>query len=151
MRAYVITSSDSGYRGERRDLSGPAAKEILEQSGYQVEGYALLPDERALLADKMREICDGELADLIVTTGGTGFSKRDCTPEATLEVAERLAPGISEAIRLHSLKLTPRAMLSRALRESERIPSSSIFREVPRQWRNASDIFCPAWLTDWRF
>ncbi len=114
MRAYVITSSDSGYRGERRDLSGPAAKEILEQSGYQVEGYALLPDERALLADKMREICDGELADLIVTTGGTGFSKRDCTPEATLEVAERLAPGISEAIRLHSLKLTPRAMLSRA-------------------------------------
>lgn len=114
MRAYIITASDSGYAGEREDLSGPAAKKLLEQSGYAIAGYSLFPDERAALADKMREICDGELADLLVTTGGTGFSMRDCTPEATFDVVDRLTPGISEAMRYASLRITPRAMLSRA-------------------------------------
>ena len=113
-RAYIITASDSGYEGRREDASGPAAQALVEQAGYVVAGCAVLPDDRAMLADRMREICDGDGADLILTTGGTGFSPRDCTPEATLDVVERAAPGIPEAMRYLSLQITPRAMLSRA-------------------------------------
>ncbi len=113
-RAYVITSSDSCFAGEREDVSGPAAGEMLKEAGFELVGYALLPDERLLLADRMREICDRSEADLIVTTGGTGFSARDCMPEATEDVAERMVPGIPEAMRWYSLQITPRAMLSRA-------------------------------------
>lgn len=113
-RAYVLTASDAGSRGEREDLSGPAAEELLRTAGYEIAGYAMLPDERDQLAAKMREVADGDLADLLVTTGGTGFSPRDCTPEATADVTERAVPGIPEAMRLFSLQLTPRAMLSRA-------------------------------------
>lgn len=113
-RAYIITASDSGYAGQREDLSAPAARDLLEKAGYDVVGYGMLPDDRAMLADKMREICDGDLADLLVTTGGTGFSPRDCTPEATADVIERATPGIPEAMRYFSLQITPRAMLSRA-------------------------------------
>lgn len=113
-RAYVITSSDSCFAGEREDVSGPAAGEMLKEAGFELVGYALLPDERLLLADRMREICDRGEADLIVTTGGTGFSARDCMPEATEDVAERMVPGIPEAMRWYSLQITPRAMLSRA-------------------------------------
>ena len=113
-RAYIITASDAGSRGEREDLSGPAAEKLLRAAGYEIAGYALLPDERDQLAEKMREVADGDLADLLVTTGGTGFSPRDCTPEATADVTERAVPGIPEAMRAFSLQLTPRAMLSRA-------------------------------------
>ena len=113
-RAYIITSSDSGYAGEREDISGPVAGEMLKEAGFELAGYALLPDERLLLADKMREICDSGEADLIITTGGTGFSARDCMPEATLDICERTVPGIPEAMRWYSLQITPRAMLSRA-------------------------------------
>ena len=79
-RAFILTASDAGARGEREDRSGPAAEKLLEAAGYTVTGYAMLPDDRALLAEKMREVCDNDLADLLVTTGGTGFSPRDCTP-----------------------------------------------------------------------
>lgn len=113
-RAYIITASDSGYAGNREDASGPAARAILEGAGYADAGYALLPDDREMLAHKLRELCDGDQADLIVTTGGTGFSPRDCTPEATADVIERATPGIPEAMRYYSLQITPRAMLSRA-------------------------------------
>ncbi len=113
-RAYIITASDSGYAGEREDASGPAARAILEEAGYADAGYAMLPDDRAMLAEKLREVCDNDLADLVVTTGGTGFSPRDCTPEATADVVERATPGIPEAMRYYSLQITPRAMLSRA-------------------------------------
>ncbi len=113
-RAYIITASDAGSRGEREDLSAPAAEKLLREAGYEIAGYALLPDEREMLASKMREVADGDLAELLVTTGGTGFSPRDCTPEATADVTERAVPGIPEAMRLYSLQLTPRAMLSRA-------------------------------------
>ena len=113
-RAYILTASDAGSRGEREDLSAPAAEKLLREAGYEIAGYALLPDERDQLAAKMREVADGDLADLLVTTGGTGFSPRDCTPEATADVTERAVPGIPEAMRLFSLQLTPRAMLSRA-------------------------------------
>ena len=113
-RAYVITSSDSCFAGEWEDVSGRVAGEMLQEAGFTLAGYTLLPDERMLLADRMREICDRGEADLIVTTGGTGFSARDCMPEATADVAERTVPGIPEAMRWYSLQITPRAMLSRA-------------------------------------
>ena len=114
-RVGVITASDKGAAGLREDLSGPAIRELLEETGeYAVAQYRILPDERELLRDTMARWCDEGLVDLILTTGGTGFSPRDCTPEATIDVCERLAPGIPEAMRAKSLAITPRAMLSRA-------------------------------------
>lgn len=113
-RAAVLTSSDSGYAGEREDLSGPAIKAILEENGYEVVHTILLPDDRELLAREMARIADEHIAELLLTTGGTGFSPRDCMPEATLDIAERMVPGIPEAMRAYSMTITPRAMLSRA-------------------------------------
>jgi len=113
-RVFILTASDAGSRGEREDLSGPAAAELLREAGYEIAGTALLSDDRFALAAKMQEICDNDLADLLITTGGTGFSPRDWTPEATMDVAERSVPGIPEAMRYASLQITPRAMLSRA-------------------------------------
>lgn len=113
-RVYVLTSSDSGYAGEREDISGPTAQKMLEEAGWECVGYALLPDDREQLTDKLREVCDSGEADLLITTGGTGFSARDCMPEATADVSERMVPGIPEAMRWYSLQITPRAMLSRA-------------------------------------
>ncbi len=113
-RAAIITSSDSGYRGEREDLSGPAIREILEREGYQVVSLDILPDDRTMLGEKMKEIADNNLAELILTTGGTGFSQRDVMPEATEDIIERRVPGIPEAMRAYSMTITRRAMLSRA-------------------------------------
>lgn len=114
MRAAIITLSDSGYAGQREDRSGPVIRELVEAAGYEVVHAALLPDGIEPLAGELRRLCDGDLADLILTTGGTGFSPTDLTPEATAQVVERPAPGIAEAMRHHSLQITPRAMLSRA-------------------------------------
>lgn len=114
IRAAILTSSDSGYRGEREDVSGKVIKEIAEANGYQVVSMILLPDEQQMLSDAMRKIADQNEADLILTTGGTGFSPRDCMPEATRAVIEREVPGIPEAMRAYSLQFTKRAMLSRA-------------------------------------
>ena len=114
-RVAVITSSDKGYRGEREDLSGPAVKEIMEAAGYEVVSVDVLPDDRGMLGSRMAEIADLGLAELILTTGGTGFSQRDVTPEATEDVIERRVPGIPEAMRAFSLTITKRAMLSRAV------------------------------------
>lgn len=113
-RAAIITSSDSGYRGEREDLSGPAIREILEREGYQVVSMEILPDDRIMVGEKMKEISDNDLAELILTTGGTGFSQRDVMPEATEDIIERRVPGIPEAMRAYSMTITKRAMLSRA-------------------------------------
>lgn len=114
-RAAVITASDRGYAGEREDVSGRVIREMLVQAGYEVAHYKLLPDDRALLAAELRRLCDENQAELVLTTGGTGFSRRDCTPEATLDVAERNVPGIAEAMRTESMKITNRAMLSRGV------------------------------------
>ena len=114
-RIAVITLSDKGAAGERRDESGPLIRRITEEQGYEVVSAEILPDGIEPLKGRLIEICDQYTADLILTTGGTGFSERDLTPEATLEAAERLAPGISEAMRLESLKITKRAMLSRGV------------------------------------
>ncbi|WP_312640411.1 MogA/MoaB family molybdenum cofactor biosynthesis protein [Hydrogenoanaerobacterium sp.] len=113
-RVAIITLSDKGYAGEREDKSGEVIREIAEQNGYEAVSYALLPDDRVMLADELRRLCDNDLADLILTTGGTGFSPRDITPEATLDVAQKLVPGIPEAMRYSSLRITKRAMLSRS-------------------------------------
>lgn len=114
MRVAVITLSDSGYAGKRADLSGPAIQEMVEERGWTVVQTTLLPDRREMLERELRRLCDGGLADLILTTGGTGFSPTDVTPEATMAVVERPTPGIPEAMRYYSLQITPRAMLSRA-------------------------------------
>ncbi len=115
LRAAVITLSDKGSRGEREDKSGPLAAELLAGAGYTVEETLLLPDEEAALKAQLIRLADGRQLNLILTTGGTGFSPRDITPEATMAVATRNAPGIAEAIRYHSLCITPRGMLSRGV------------------------------------
>ena len=112
-QAAVITLSDKGSKGEREDKSGPLLKERLVREGYEVVEYLLLPDEKAPLKKELIRLADQRQLDLILTTGGTGFSSRDTTPEATLEIADRNAPGIAEAIRSYSMKITPHAMLSR--------------------------------------
>lgn len=112
-RVAIITASDSGYRGEREDLSGPAVREIVEKAGYEVVSMDIVPDDQVMLAGKLQEIADSDKAELILTTGGTGFSERDITPEATEEVIERKVPGIPEAMRAYSMTITKRAMLSR--------------------------------------
>lgn len=114
-RCIVITLSDSSYAGRREDASGPLACRLAAQAGYVVGEPMLLPDDRARLADTLRRLCDEDAAELILTTGGTGFAPSDQTPEATRDVIEREAPGIAEAMRLHSMQFTPRAMLSRAV------------------------------------
>lgn len=114
-RTAVITLSDRGAAGKRQDESGPLVKKMAESEGFQVVSEEILPDGIEPLKSRLTEICDQGLADLILTTGGTGFSERDLTPEATLQVSERLAPGISEAMRQESLKITKRAMLSRGV------------------------------------
>lgn len=113
-RVAIITASDSGYRGEREDRSGQVIREIAQAGGYRVVSAALLPDEKQMLSDAMAEIADRNGADLILTTGGTGFSPRDCMSEATKAVVEREVPGIPEAMRAFSAQFTKRAMLSRA-------------------------------------
>lgn len=112
-RAAVITVSDKGSKGEREDLSGPAMKEALSEVGIKVEEQIILPDEKDILKREMIRLCDQRQVDLILTSGGTGFSERDVTPEATMEIMTRNAPGIAEAIRSESMKYTKRAMLSR--------------------------------------
>ncbi len=110
----IITASDKGSRGEREDLSGKAIAEMLTGLGT-VDHYVIVPDERAALSQAMIHMADTLGVDLILTTGGTGFGPRDVTPEATLEVIDRLAPGIPEAMRARSMAITSRAMLSRAV------------------------------------
>lgn len=110
----IITASDKGYAGEREDLSGKAIEEIVTAKGLQVAEKFILPDDRTMLADQMRACCD-EGIDLILTTGGTGFSKRDVTPEATADVVERRADNLTFAMIANSLQYTPKAMLSRGI------------------------------------
>jgi molybdenum cofactor synthesis domain-containing protein len=115
IRVGVITASDKGSAGARADLSGPTIREMAAAFGGIVTQYRIVPDEKTALADVMAAWSDQGLCDLILTTGGTGLSPRDVTPEATLSVVERLVPGIPEAMRAKSLQLTDKAMLSRSV------------------------------------
>lgn len=112
--AAVVTVSDRSFRGERPDGAGPAAAEMLEAAGYQVEERVIVPDEEAEIRAALVRLADERDVALIVTSGGTGFSPWDVTPEATLAVCPRQVPGIPEAMRAASMAITPRAMLSRA-------------------------------------
>ncbi len=113
-QAAVLTVSDRSSRGERPDGSGPLVAGLLEQAGYAVVKTAIVPDEQDQIEAALREIADSGEVQLLIATGGTGFSPRDVTPEATLAVCQRMTPGIPEAMRYASMQITPRAMLSRA-------------------------------------
>ena len=112
--AAVVTVSDRSFRGERPDGAGPAAAEMLKDAGYQVTETVIVPDEQEEIQAALVRLADEKDVAFIVTSGGTGFSPRDVTPEATLAVCQRLTPGIPEAMRSASMAVTPRAMLSRA-------------------------------------
>ena len=133
-QAIVVTVSDRCARGERVDASGPAVREILERSGFAVVRSVLVPDEQPQIERVLTE--GAEEADLIVTTGGTGFSPRDVTPEATAAVCQRMAPGIPEAMRAASLQVTPLAMLSRA---AAGIRGNCLIVNLPGSVRAASE------------
>jgi molybdenum cofactor synthesis domain-containing protein len=111
--AAVLTISDASFMGMRRDLSGPAVKEALEAAGWQVTKTAVLPDEREMIAARLRELADSEAANAIFTTGGTGAALRDVTPEATLDAVDRAMPGLGELMRAEGRKHTPLSYLSR--------------------------------------
>lgn len=115
IRVGIITASDKGSVGERVDTSSQVIREIVEKLGWIVSEYTILPDEQKDLEEVMKDWCDNYKVDLLITTGGTGFSKRDVTPEATRAVGEREVPGIAEAMRYYSLQVTKRAMLSRGV------------------------------------
>jgi molybdenum cofactor synthesis domain-containing protein len=115
MRAAVLTISDKGSRGEREDASGPAVCELLKQAGITLVHSDIIPDEQDCIARRLEACCDEMRCDLVVTTGGTGVAPRDVTPEATRQVIERELPGFGEAMRMESLKITPHAVISRAM------------------------------------
>jgi molybdenum cofactor synthesis domain-containing protein len=115
INAAILTISDAGSRGERADTSGDAIRELLVGIGGEVRQYKVIPDEADEISATLRAWCDGGGIDLILTTGGTGLAARDVTPEATLAVADRMVPGLAEAMRAEGLRHTPRAMLSRAV------------------------------------
>ena len=115
MRAAILTVSDKGSRGQRDDASGPALAAWLAEHGVEVAASAMVADEQTQIADALRGWADAGTADLILTTGGTGLSPRDVTPEATLPLLDRVVPGFAEAMRAASMAKTPRAMLSRAV------------------------------------
>ena len=114
-RVGILTISDKGHAGEREDTAGPELGRLLDAKIFQVAATAVVPDEREAIAAQLRQWCDTEHLALILTTGGTGLSPRDVTPEATLMVAERLVPGLPEAMRAAGLAQTPHAMLSRGV------------------------------------
>ena len=111
--AAVITVSDRSYKGERADEGGPLVIKMLEDDGYEVVSYCIVPDEKDKIAEELVKASSKDIA-LIITTGGTGFAPRDVTPEATMNVCEKLVPGIPEAMRMLTMKYTNRSILSRA-------------------------------------
>jgi len=115
IRAGVLTISDKGFRGQRKDKSGPLIAEILTKSGYRVEKQGIVPDDTERIVDCLIEWVDKDGVRLIATTGGTGVSPTDITPEAMLKITKYQIPGMAEAMRAASLKKTPHAMLSRAM------------------------------------
>lgn len=114
-KAAILIASDKGSRGERLDVSGDVIQDYLSENGYELVERVMVPDERDILAGELIRLADECGCHLILTSGGTGFSPRDWTPEATLDVVHRQVPGIPEALRAASMSITPRAMLSRAV------------------------------------
>ncbi|MBE0476353.1 MAG: MogA/MoaB family molybdenum cofactor biosynthesis protein [Coriobacteriia bacterium] len=115
LKVAVLTSSDSRAAGEAEDTSGKALVALCEERGWTVVDYHVCPDDEECLSASLIEMCDADGADVVLTTGGTGLGPRDVTPEATVSVADRIVPGVAEAIRAESMKVTARAMLSRGV------------------------------------
>jgi molybdenum cofactor synthesis domain-containing protein len=115
LRFSILTVSDRSSRGERPDTSGPALAELVQSQGWQIVEQEIVPDEISAIKGVLQAWADSGAVDVILATGGTGFAPRDVTPEAAREVVERLTPGLDEAMRSASLKVTPHAMLSRAI------------------------------------
>lgn len=115
IKAAILTISDKGSRGEREDGTGQVLRNLLEENGYEIVCYKIIPDEIDKIVEELMKVSDELKVDLIITNGGTGFSKRDVTPEATLKVIHKQVPGIPEAMRMKSLQITSKAMLSRAV------------------------------------
>ena len=136
--AAVITVSDKGYRGEREDTSGPALCAVLREQGWDVVYTAMVPDEKEMIKNELKTCADEKHIALVLTTGGTGFSPRDVTPEATMEVVERLAPGIPEAMRAESMKITPHGCLSR---ETAGIRGRTLIINLPGSMKASTENF----------
>jgi molybdenum cofactor synthesis domain-containing protein len=115
MKAAIITISDKGSRGERADTSGPALAAMLRENGYEIVYSAIVPDETVQIQEQLIKCCDELKLELVLTSGGTGFTRRDITPEATGAVIERFTPGISEFMRMESAKVTANGILSRGV------------------------------------
>ena len=114
-KVAILTISDRGSQGEREDSSGPLIKEMMKNLPGEVIHYEIIPDEKEMIAEALKKSADKFKADLILTTGGTGVSPRDVTPDATLAVIDKEVPGFAEAMRAESLKMTAHAMISRAV------------------------------------
>lgn len=143
-RVAILTVSDKGSRGEREDLSGQAVEEAVLEQGWRVEARDMVPDEVEEIEARLKHYSDELGVDLVLTTGGTGLSPRDVTPEVTTRVIEREAPGFAEAMRAASLQVTPHAMLSRAV---SGIRSSTLIVNLPgspRAARENLDVILPA-------
>jgi molybdenum cofactor synthesis domain-containing protein len=144
LRVAVLTVSTSGARGERaEDVSGGAIREMAEAAGWSVVDYRVVADDRGTVASALREWADRDAADLIVTTGGTGLSPTDVTPEATRDVLDRELPGMAEAMRSASLAKTPRAMLSRATAGARRRCLIVNLPGSPRGVRECLEVVLP--------
>lgn len=144
IRVGIVTASDKGSRGEREDRSGQVIAEAVQTIDGAVVAYKVVPDERVELAATLREMADDQRLDLVFTTGGTGFSPRDVTPEATLDVVERLVPGIAEVMRAESMKLTNRAMLTRGVAGIRGKTLIVNLPGSPKAVRECLDIILPA-------
>lgn len=140
----IVIVSDKGSKGERIDESGPVVEEILKPLGGIVKKYSIVPDEKEKIEAILLKMADSLHLDLILTSGGTGFSVRDNTPEATLKVIERIVPGIPEAMRAESLKITPKAMLSRAVAGIRKKSLIINLPGSPKGVRECLDIIIPA-------
>jgi molybdopterin adenylyltransferase len=144
MRVGVLTISDRASSGEREDRSGPLLKEKVQDQGWDVAVFAVVSDEQTEIEEHLRRWVDSGEVDLILTTGGTGFSPRDRAPEATRAVVERLAPGLVEAMRAASLKVTPHAMLSRAVAGIRRNTLIVNLPGSPRAAKENLEVILPA-------
>jgi len=143
MRAGILVISDKGWRGERLDKSGLTVKEVIGRLNLDILKYEVVPDEADIISSKLREWCDDGGLDLILTSGGTGLSDRDVTPEATLNVVDKTIPGLTEAMRIETMRRKPEAILSRAVAGSRgrcliiNLPGS------PRAVRECLEVILP--------
>ncbi len=142
LRVAILVLSDKGVRGEREDLSGPALQTWVTAQGCEVPVLDLLPDERPIIAERLVQYCDQQVADVVLTCGGTGVSPRDVTPEATGDVIERLIPGFGEAMRAASLAKSPHALVSRAMAGTR---AETLIINLPGSPRAAVENLAAVW------